>query len=235
MPNCKLCLKEVSGLVKSHIIPEFIYKNLGLYNNHGKINLLSPKNIKPNGEFRIKHLASGIYDNGLLCSDCYNRIIGSLETYANKILFTEVGKLKITKININGKDYKRLEDLDYRKFKLFWLSILFRCSITKKSGFNEVSLGPHEEEIRRMLIEHDARCEDDYCIVMYSSDNDSMPKDYILSPLKIKFPINRTAYCLFIGEFIIVINISKHFIPPFYKLNRLKLNGSINISKLKEG
>jgi hypothetical protein len=232
---CKLCLKEVNALVKAHIIPDFLYKAFGLYNKQGKINLLSSRFKKPNGESIIKRPATGIYDDSLLCSDCDNRIIGSLETYANKILFSSEGKSIIKDIHLDGKDYKRLEGIEYKRFKLFWLSVLYRCSITKMPGFKEVSLGPHEEEIRRMIIENDAKQEDDYCIGMYSSENDSMSKDYILSPLKIKFPNNRTAYCFVIGEFLTVIHISKHYIPHFYKLHGLKFNGSINICKLKKG
>lgn len=235
MPTCKLCLKEVNALVKSHIIPEFLYKTFGLYNKKGKINLLSPRYRKPSGEFLIKRHPTGIYDDNLFCSNCDNHIIGSLESYLNKVLFSSEGRLNLINVNIDGKGYKRLENIDYKKFKLFWLSILFRCSITKMPGFKNVFLGPHEEEIRRMIIENDAKQDDDYCIGMYSSENDSMSKDYILSPLKIKFSNNRTAICFVIGELLTIINISKHYIPYFYKLHGLKSNGSINICKLKEG
>ena len=82
MPRCKLCLKDVRVLVKSHIFPDFLYKGYGLYNDKGKIHQIGMGHKKPNGEFIIKHPSSGIYDETLMCADCDNHILGSLETYA---------------------------------------------------------------------------------------------------------------------------------------------------------
>ncbi len=44
---------------------------------------------------------------------------------------------------------------DYRTFKLFHLSILFRSSVSSLPTFQEVNLGTHEECVRNMLIFED--------------------------------------------------------------------------------
>lgn len=41
---------------------------------------------------------------------------------------------------------------DYRTFKLFHLSILFKASVSSHSTFRAVSLGKHEGRIREMLL-----------------------------------------------------------------------------------
>ena len=41
---------------------------------------------------------------------------------------------------------------DYASFKLFHLSVLFRASVSSLPTFAAVSLGPHEEKLRKLLI-----------------------------------------------------------------------------------
>jgi hypothetical protein len=41
--------------------------------------------------------------------------------------------------------------LDYAQFKLFQMSLLWRCSIATAPHFSAVALGPHEERVRQML------------------------------------------------------------------------------------
>ena len=53
---------------------------------------------------------------------------------------------------IDGNDL-RLRDVDYTQLRLFYLSLLWRMSVSTHPYFKEVSLGPHEEVLRRMLLE----------------------------------------------------------------------------------
>ena len=41
---------------------------------------------------------------------------------------------------------------DYASFKLFHLSVFFRASVSSLPTFAEVSLGPHEEKLRKLLL-----------------------------------------------------------------------------------
>jgi hypothetical protein len=45
--------------------------------------------------------------------------------------------------------------LNYRLFKLFHLSILWRASVSMLADFTKVDLGPHEETLRRMILDDD--------------------------------------------------------------------------------
>jgi hypothetical protein len=45
--------------------------------------------------------------------------------------------------------------LDHGSFKLFHLSVLFRAGVSTLPTFSEVSLGPHQERLRQMLLNRD--------------------------------------------------------------------------------
>lgn len=61
---------------------------------------------------------------------------------------------------------------DYTTFKLFHLSVLFRASVSHLPTFEEVSLGPHEEVIRNMLLSKDPGPAKKYPIYGYAVIND---------------------------------------------------------------
>ncbi len=75
--------------------------------------------------------------------------------------------------------------MNYTKFKLFLLSILWRASISSRPFFNEINLGTHEEVIRKMILQGNAGDIDDYPTVMTTYLNDkTMPKELIAKPRK---------------------------------------------------
>ena len=45
-----------------------------------------------------------------------------------------------------------LEEYDYNKFKLFVLSLVWRASVSRQDIFENVSLGPYEEELRKVIL-----------------------------------------------------------------------------------
>jgi len=45
--------------------------------------------------------------------------------------------------------------IDYKLFKLFQLSLLWRAGVSDRPIFKEVALGRHQEILRRMLLDDD--------------------------------------------------------------------------------
>jgi len=43
-------------------------------------------------------------------------------------------------------------NVDYNSFKLFHLSVIFRAGVSSLSTFSAVTLGPHEDKLRQLLI-----------------------------------------------------------------------------------
>lgn len=138
MHICALCLDE-KKLVKSHIFPEFLYKPL--YDPNHQYLVVSTDKDTP-----IRKRAKGIYGK-LLCYECDNNIIGSYENYASTIMFENVREKEIVETGFLFKG------LDYPRFKLFQLSLLWRASISNRPEARQIDLGPHQEKIRKMLFD----------------------------------------------------------------------------------
>ncbi len=147
MSNCKLCNNE-SKLKNSHIIPEFIYKPL--YDDKHRFSLLS--NIETKGPAKLQ---KGIREY-LLCEHCEG-VFSKYERYVSLILS---GQIQVT----HRRDRKLvyLEGVDYKKIRLFGLSILWRAGISSLQMFEQVKLGPHEEKLRCMLLNEDPGDSDKY-------------------------------------------------------------------------
>lgn len=136
MSTCALCLKDIE-LIKSHIFPEFLYKPLYDPNHQYLV-------VSTNRDTPIRRRPKGIYGR-LLCHECDNNIIGSYEDYASTVMFENVKEKEIVE---NGFLFR---GLNYRIFKLFQLSLLWRASISNRPEVPKINLGPHQERIRKML------------------------------------------------------------------------------------
>ncbi len=140
---CKLCLQN-KPLRNSHIIPEFLYKNEKLYDDKHRFLRLSSESTEPNileQKGRRQHL---------LCWDCEQWLDRQYEKYAKRVLYDErhIYSTQLQHVEV-------LVNIDYARFKLFLLSILWRVSISTLSEFSHVNVGPHEERIRKMLLDFD--------------------------------------------------------------------------------
>jgi hypothetical protein len=140
---CRLCGLP-KPLQRSHIIPEFFYEHL--YDDKHSYWLLT---TLPETERLVQQKGQREY---LLCAVCEQQI-QVYETYVHR-LFTATDDI--------GVRYKRIADritvaegIDYKLFKLFQLSVLWRASVSTLPFFRRVQLGPLEEEIRQMLLRGD--------------------------------------------------------------------------------
>jgi hypothetical protein len=136
--NCALCQTK-SPLQKSHIIPEFFYTQVYEKNIH-RFHVISTDPSKP--EYFKQE---GIYEK-LLCKKCEQKF-ARWEKYTKEAFGDDVG----IKIIREGNIFK-LSDLDYRTFRLFLFSLLWRMSVSKLDFFSEVSLGNKHEEILRLAL-----------------------------------------------------------------------------------
>ena len=68
-----------------------------------------------------------------------------------------------------------LNGIDYRKFKLFLMSVLWRAGVSSHPFYSHVELGPHEEKLRLKLINEDPGAPTDYGCAIYSLLLDGAP------------------------------------------------------------
>src|ERR1039458_3087349 len=84
MTVCKLCLRDTQLINKSHIIPDFMYKEL--YAKDHQFYAFFPNDTEK-GKGHVKRQRSGEYEGGLLCEDCDGKLIGGYESYASKAIY----------------------------------------------------------------------------------------------------------------------------------------------------
>jgi len=92
-------------------------------------------------------------------------------------------------------------------------------SISSLDHFDEVSLGPHEERVRRMLLEEDPGDEDDYgcMIITVNSESNDLVEDSILrrfglGPGRVRVR-GGICYWMVFGGVVYIFVVSKHNIP----------------------
>lgn len=145
---CKLCLKQTDLIGKSHIIPRFILKTLN--KDKRRMYKYNPNETNPN--YRKIHYFQDEYDRKILCQICENDLIGVNETYAssffkNRFLFPDVSIGSNTHINL-----KIYSGINYIKFRLFMLSLLWRASISNLAGFKHLSFLTKDETLRKLIV-----------------------------------------------------------------------------------
>ena len=219
MMKCKLCLQD-RKLVKSHIIPEFFYKPA--YDER-RISVLSTSTKEKN-----RYVQKGVWER-LLCEVC-EQFLNQWEKYICKVFYGGAGietsycKDKITLLNI-----------DYVKFKLFQLSALWRSSVATHRFFSRVNLGPHEERIRRMILNEDPGEYYEYGCVMIMLIDESKPMDsLILQPDLVKYEGYRI-YRFIFGSIIWLFFVSSHTQNFAHKELFLNKSGKIIIFKKEMG
>lgn len=193
--QCRLCLEDKDLRKESSIIPNSMYSQVK--GEEGYYRKLKGNTLK---EYRsgktLKEFRTGEYESDILCAECENDILNKrYEDYSLKVLQVIKGRLKSFKdIEIeqykNKRDMtgKRIKNIDYSKFKLFLLSILWRASIAKRGLWTQVKLGKkHEEIIRKMLLEQDPKEPEDYpCFIADMSIDEPELKGWILQPKRVK-------------------------------------------------
>jgi hypothetical protein len=148
MPKCRLCLED-KPLCESHILPEFAYRPT-YDEKHAAIA------FEPDKRTEVTRYRG--YWEPLLCAGCEGRI-GKWEDYFARVWFHSDRRPRDL-----GADAVTMAGLDYRRFKLTLLSIIWRSSVSTLPEFRQVSLRTHEERLRRLFIANDPGPENQYVI-----------------------------------------------------------------------
>jgi hypothetical protein len=201
---CTLC-KEDEKLSNSHIIPEFLYKSC--YNkDHRFVSVSFESEVKERFEY------IGVREK-LLCAKCEGKF-SEYETYVSKIFD---GSIRLKSVQIE-KDIFRLHGLDYKLFKLFGLSILWRSSVATHKMFSDVDLGPfHQEVFRQHLLNEDPCPQLKYGFFLEVLREPAFnPSSLIMKPTPFRL-FDRNAYGLMFGGLIWIFIVSKQEMPEQFK------------------
>jgi hypothetical protein len=226
--KCKLCLEEKKLINTSHIIPSFMYKELLA----GEINFVKG-DLK---SAKSKNIQTGEFEGGILCKDCEGRI-AQWEHYANAFLYgsqlKEMGTVDMQNFkNVHGVEYTQVKGINYSKLKLFFLSVLWRASISTRPLFKNVSLGSYEEKIRFMLHSEDPGKEHTYPCLLQDYRKTGLPYQIIGEPLKIEKEGVRYHFliCGVLYTFLISHKVHKKWVLE----SILRENGEMKIIRIPE-
>ncbi|MEX0805536.1 MAG: hypothetical protein WD688_19785 [Candidatus Binatia bacterium] len=206
--KCKLCGEAKKLCEQSHIIPNFMYQDL--FDEKNRMHAIRIKESKIN---RLGSRQTGEFDKYILCHSCDNETLGKLDTYASLVLYEGYPKISRRCEGPDGMKYTYFAEIDYARFKLFLLSVLWRAGISERPLFHEVKLGPHEERVRGMLLNGDPGEQLKYpCLIMTYRHLEEYPGDIVTQPSRSRVNGGHI-YKFLIGGMIYIFFISQHAIP----------------------
>jgi len=230
--KCKLCQQEKQLIKKSHILSEFLHSDL-FDKNHKLIKFDTADLVKGNN--RISKPSSGEYEGGLLCDKCDNQLLGKYETYISNVLKNNLNsneKINCQRTtNQNGMSFIKVENLDFKKTKLFLLSLLWRAGISSRKDYKEVQLGPYQEKLRKQLYENDSLSDNDIQITILKFEKGTGYSSFIGQPRRHKSGYS-TNYSIIINGYLIVYHFRDDKLSKLSKNDRLKENGELNILEI---
>lgn len=204
--TCNLCNKS-KPLVKSHLAPKSFYKNGGLLDSNGNTIMASASEDSK----IIRH--AGVVDFEILCAGCDNNVIGKYDTYGKEFAFQDFEK-KYTKKHYAKRNinYYEIENIDYNKLKLFFLSVIWRFSISK--SFSDFSLGNKENHIKNLILSDNAADVQDCGVILSklsSSGSDVRRNNFIAPPITFRHPSYSNLNCIgfHLGGFKVIVNVDK--------------------------
>ena len=217
---CRLCQSE-GELRFSHIFPEFLYTPL--YDEKHRMIGLKPE-PKPGANEDL--LQTGIREY-LLCADCEQHI-SRFERCASQVL----RKLPDTSREPPGS-VVRVPGIDYTRFKLFQLSLLWRAGVSNQASFQGVYLGPHEQRLRQMIREGNPGEPLDYGCVLLRTRGSEKLDHFIKFPGHLRF-MGHNGYHMLLAGMIWIFVVSSHSNQIHERGSFLANNGTLPIHIVTE-
>lgn len=219
MALCKLCLQD-KKLIKAHIIPQFLFTE-------------DSRLISEDNDYPLRR-PNGPYDPNILCSNCDNGIIGkNLENYAREILIDRKGVISQTfndpKSTRRATLYKLQDKDNYSKIVRFFISVLWRASISSLSDFDDFSLGPHEDVARRAICESDFDFSNVFSVALCAFNNFEKPIHVFPSKFIRMEGIN--VYSIVMGHFKGFFKVDQRRLPP--KIESMFISSQADILMLQ--
>ena len=163
---------------------------------------------------------AGLYDPAILCEECERRF-SSWDAHG----FSVFGSLEGKPIHRTLEGFPCAYELagDFRLLEFFVLSMLWRASVSSDSFFSNVSLGPYEEVLRRILLTADPHIPKAFS-VMCIHNPDSLYPGAFFRPLRAK--VNGVRYYRFyIPNVMFVIKVDSRPFPEEFQVIALNPKG----------
>jgi hypothetical protein len=225
MSPCKLCGKE-APLVRAHIIPESMYP-FEEVRREPLIMVPSDPNI-PRGKSRV-----GEYDTTLVCADC-EATFAPWDEYAIRIFRSEPIRSSYIYVDSEARLYT-LEAYDYKKLKLFFLSLLWRATESSRPFFEHVAVGSrHTIRLKHMIRNKDPGNPDEYSVFIVRFTHHADAHKAVLTPQRRRWGDDRIAFWHFyLAGYMCVIKVDQRLTPPLFFKMILRPNEPLRIFMMK--
>ncbi len=111
----------------------------------------------------------GVYDQTILCSGCEVRF-GPWDQYAQELLRDELQNASVLRIADRVVGYE-VADWRYEFLKLFFVSLVWRASVSTHRMFERIRLGPYEALARTFLERSDPGSAEDFAVTLAKFDH----------------------------------------------------------------
>jgi hypothetical protein len=202
--RCLLTDTEGKG-VKAHIIPKSFY-DLD-YSQRVPLLVITNSDDGYNGTSFV-----GIYDSGIVTIEG-EKVFNEWDAYAHQLLIRDREQLGK---RVSGGDVIALEksQYDYPKLKLFFLSLLWRASVSTQRFFRRVNVGPFEPTLREAILRGDPG-DIDFFSTTLACFVDMPTRAAILDPFRERYE-RVSYYRFFLGNYIAYIKVDSQRTPaPF--------------------
>ena len=171
MMKCKLCLSYHPKLIEAHIIPKSFY-NRSANSPWGIHEERSPYRVirVDKGILTSKKSPNGIYDPTIVCSECEKKF-NQFDKHGYEVLSRSFLNKIIQHDLLTNQPLYLIEDVDFNKLKLFFLSMLWRAHASSKPLFSSVDLGTHEPILRSYILEGKTPLKDEYEVILFCRTN----------------------------------------------------------------
>ncbi len=207
MLQCRYCERFYSKLAKAHIIPRSFYKVI-----RGSDKYSVEVKVKENYE-KQKYWQSGIYDSSIVCQGC-EKLFNAFDTHGYEVLSVALSQKKVCYDSDGQPCAYLMENVDYQKLKLFFLSMLWRAHASSLIFFSHVDLGSHEPILRSYISSATAPPSDEYEIVLFHLINQPYPPG-IFPPWKHKAD-GVNVYRLYLPNVIAMVKVDKRPLPKLF-------------------
>lgn len=237
--RCFLC-QQSESLLNSHVVPDFFIEQIERPLKTGNQGQIQPHVVivrkKEKSSSRTYQSGSwekkiGIKEK-LFCFDCEQRI-STWEHFTRELLYgnapppcfkKELGTSAIDELSFDPSRVKYFRDfrkvsVDYEKFKLFQMSLLFRAGIAQGQFFRNVTLGErHTEYLRSMLLAGNPGSTLDYPCTIVGLDDEIFSYEQMMEPPVVLKEDGIWTYRMTIGGYVWFFDVSSHAASPMAKL-----------------
>ncbi len=204
--TCRLCNRSDLEMAKSHIIPRALVHDLRADKKH----LL----VVDTATGDNSHTQSGDWDDDILCRAC-EASFSPWDSYAVDFFRSEP-------TNIFGSNsiaqWFEVNNHDYSKLKLFFISLIWRASVTTRPFFSAVSLGPYEAIAANHIQTSNPGSQDDFPVTInkFGQSQAAAGAERVhAAPTRLR-KAGHIAYAFIFSGYQCIIWPGKKILPPSY-------------------